>query len=261
MIHQFLSNFKILKALRGISGREYDHNELVVLIKTLSRKYLNITLNNKEASNLINDLIDGNGLKRFYRSKLSVLSTRYVFDPIKFNNLSKKVSTANIFLDLEGTLIDDIKNCKYLEENCKTISNFIHTYSADTIKVHIFTWAFLQRSEITKDANYTVLKNIEQKIGHIISSYVVKEDSLLHHASVQGIERIDLPQYEIAVYDSGFTKEHSFIEMFKEASFTETHILIDDCISEPKAINFIKDNLYTTDFCSPNIIFLNPQNL
>lgn len=176
---------------------------------------------------------------------------------------------ADIFLDLEGTIIDDLESCIFLENNCRKIKNFIKTLPMKLESVNIFTWGWLLRKEVNK-SNMELLKNIALKLDTPIDSVVVKEDSLLHHAQLNGKAKITLPDYEIALNDTGFNKEQSFIEMFREYSLSNPCILIDDQIEYTKTINFLgginTNNIENKFFIEdspifPNMSLINPKNL
>jgi hypothetical protein len=171
--------------------------------------------------------------------------------------------TAEIFLDLEGTIIDDLDSCTFLDKNCENIKSFIKNLPIKTKHIHIFTWGWLLRSDVSESIFKPFFKNVEKKLDCTIDSVVIKEDSLLFHALQNGKTKITLPDYEIALNDAGFTKEQSFIEMFKKHSIGNPHILIDDFIDEPKSIVFHNENKFFLDVppIFPNIILLNPKNL
>ncbi len=64
-----------------------------------------------------------------------------------------------LFLDIENTIIDNLTDCNWLEENCKKIKDFIFTKGIDT--VHIYTWGWKTNKEI----NQEILNNIYKKLG------------------------------------------------------------------------------------------------
>ena len=63
-----------------------------------------------------------------------------------------------LFLDIENTIIDNLTDCNWLEENCKKIKDFIFTKGIDT--VHIYTWGWKTNKEI----NQEILNNIYKKL-------------------------------------------------------------------------------------------------
>lgn len=168
---------------------------------------------------------------------------------------------ANIFLDLEGTIIDNLESCTFLENNCKKIKNFLKTLPTAIESVNIFTWGWLKHEEIEND----IIKSISDKIGFNINSVLTKEDSLIFNARINCRFSIVLENYERELYDSGFTKEQSFIEMFREHSLSNPCILIDDQIEYTKTINFLRgtDNKLLIEVTPifPNMSLINPKNL
>jgi len=64
-----------------------------------------------------------------------------------------------LFLDIENTIIDNLTDCNWLEENCKKIKDFIITNGIDT--VHIYTWGWTTNKEIDPE----ILNNIYKKLG------------------------------------------------------------------------------------------------
>ena len=168
---------------------------------------------------------------------------------------------ANIFLDLEGTIIDDLESYTFLENNCKKIKNFVKTLPIALESVNIFTWGWLRHEEIEKD----IVKRISDNIGFNINSVLTKEDSLISHARINCRFSIVLENYERELYDSGFTKEQSFIEMFRERSLSNPCILIDDQIEYTKTINFLggtnKKFFIEVAPTFTNMSLINPKNL
>ena len=63
-----------------------------------------------------------------------------------------------LFLDIENTIIDNLTDCNWLEENCKKIKDFIFTKGIDT--VHIYTWGWKTNKEIDQE----ILNNIYKKL-------------------------------------------------------------------------------------------------
>lgn len=63
-----------------------------------------------------------------------------------------------LFLDIENTIIDNLTDCNWLEDNCKKIKDFIFTHSIDT--VHIYTWGWKTNKEIDQE----ILNNIYKKL-------------------------------------------------------------------------------------------------
>lgn len=51
-----------------------------------------------------------------------------------------------IFLDIENTIIDDLVNCNFIEENCRKISFLIKCMRPTA--VHFFTWGWKTKDEV-----------------------------------------------------------------------------------------------------------------
>lgn len=80
-----------------------------------------------------------------------------------------------LYLDIENTIIDDLANCNWLEENCKKIKDFIFTKGIDT--VNIYTWGWKTDKEIVPE----ILNNIYKKLDiaeEQIGSCITKETSV-----------------------------------------------------------------------------------
>jgi len=64
-----------------------------------------------------------------------------------------------IFLDIENTIIDDLVNCNFIEENCRKISFLIK--SMRPAAIHFFTWGWKTKDEV--DIN--IINSILVKLG------------------------------------------------------------------------------------------------
>ena len=51
-----------------------------------------------------------------------------------------------IYLDIENTIIDDLVNCNFLEENCAKIKRFIEEEPYQTLS--FFTWGWKTKEEV-----------------------------------------------------------------------------------------------------------------
>lgn len=184
----------------------------------------------------------------------------------------------NIFLDLEETIIDDIDNCSFIDENCKNINRFINEHKPTISSVNIFTWGWLSKKEI----NYQIVKSVEKKLSIKINRILTKEDSIINYIRKESliVNSIDLKDWETMLYDSSYTKQDSFIDLFQESKcareFThtngeffeslvchrnETNILIDDTIEQQVAISNIEGHYHLICDYKPNIVLLNPKLL
>lgn len=75
-----------------------------------------------------------------------------------------------LFLDIENTIIDNLTDCNWLEENCKKIKDFIFTKGIDT--VHIYTWGWKTNKEINQEILNNIYKKLdidEEQIGYCIT--------------------------------------------------------------------------------------------
>lgn len=89
----------------------------------------------------------------------------------------KKEADIEIYVDIEGTLIDDLFNANFLNHNCDNIRDYIHKHDGHNYKVHIFTWGWVHRSEIELGLVDNLYKRLEVAREHRGSIYV-KEDAV-----------------------------------------------------------------------------------
>ncbi|WP_405328046.1 DUF3696 domain-containing protein [Fibrobacter sp.] len=89
----------------------------------------------------------------------------------------KKEADIEIYVDIEGTLIDDLFNANFLNHNCDNIRDYIHKHDGHHYKVHIFTWGWVHRSEIELGLVDNLYKRLEVAKEHRGSIYV-KEDAV-----------------------------------------------------------------------------------
>lgn len=89
----------------------------------------------------------------------------------------KKEADIEIYVDIEGTLIDDLFNANFLNHNCDNIRDYIHKHDGHHYKVHIFTWGWVHRSEIELGLVDNLYKRLEVAREHRGSIYV-KEDAV-----------------------------------------------------------------------------------
>ena len=64
-----------------------------------------------------------------------------------------------IFLDIENTIIDDLINCNFLEDNCKKITNFINEQPIASLS--FFTWGW----KTPKEININIVNSMLLKLG------------------------------------------------------------------------------------------------
>ena len=89
----------------------------------------------------------------------------------------KKEALIEFYVDIEGTLIDNLSNTNYLPHNCDNISEYIHKHDGHDYKVHIFTWGWVHRSEIELGLVDNLYKRLNIAKEHRGTIYV-KEDSV-----------------------------------------------------------------------------------
>ena len=89
----------------------------------------------------------------------------------------KKEADIEIYVDIEGTLIDDLFNANFLNHNCDNIRDYIHKHDGHNYKVHIFTWGWVHRSEIELGLVDNLYKRLEVAKERRGSIYV-KEDAV-----------------------------------------------------------------------------------
>ena len=81
-----------------------------------------------------------------------------------------------LYIDIENTIIDNLTDCNFLEENCEKIKRFIKNESIDAWA--LFTWGWKTSDEI----NMLLVDNMANKLDlrKPFSSYVVatKNDSI-----------------------------------------------------------------------------------
>lgn len=154
-----------------------------------------------------------------------------------------------VWLDLEGTVIDDLTNRNWLEKGQIVIPH---------AEFGIFTWGWWDKSEI----DWNLIHAIEERFSdNIIQHKCVKvltkkdcmnwmfDNKLWFYDGWKNIsEKIELCLAE-ENFNEKFTKEECFIEMFKNEKYSW---LFDDTIKEDKKIIFLDlDN---------TILLFNPKN-
>lgn len=64
-----------------------------------------------------------------------------------------------LFIDIENTVIDDLVNCNFLEENCKKITKLLK--EKDTVSFNFFTWGW----KMPTDVNINIVNSMLVKFG------------------------------------------------------------------------------------------------
>ena len=153
----------------------------------------------------------------------------------------------HFYVDIEGTLIDNLFDANYLHHNCANIKNYIHKHDGHPYKVDFFTWGWKTEKEIEKGLVHNLFNRLEilpENRGRVI----VKEESV-----EKFLKMVELP-YEpemLLAYggfaDCGFTKPHVWCMTRDEG---DIGVLIDDTVTE-------------TDSALSNIgeIYINPSRM
>lgn len=64
-----------------------------------------------------------------------------------------------LFIDIENTVIDDLVNCNFLEENCKKITKLLK--EKDTVSFNFFTWGW----KMPTDVDINIVNSMLVKFG------------------------------------------------------------------------------------------------
>lgn len=135
-----------------------------------------------------------------------------------------------IWLDLEGTIIDDLTNRNWLNENINDIVNQDDTFG-------IFTWGWFSKDEI----DVVLIKLIENKLKMKFTGKVItKLDCMAFEHNRKWFWSGDIEKdFEAECsFNEKFTKEACFIDMFKHSDGS-INILFDDSIEDTKVITFL----------------------
>jgi hypothetical protein len=89
----------------------------------------------------------------------------------------KKEADIEIYVDIEGTLIDDLFNANFLNHQCDNIKEYIHKHDGHHYKVNIYTWGWVHRSEIELGLVDNLYKRIGVDKAHR-GTIFVKEDAV-----------------------------------------------------------------------------------
>lgn len=149
-----------------------------------------------------------------------------------------------LFLDLEGTLIDDIDNCNIIARSLAKVKAFIKAWQPDEIET--FSWAFWDASDLAKWNSIAawLKKELEREVK--FQSFDVREQRMAFLKSIIGHVK---PGEEFN-FGTLANKERVF-EWFIKGAFNEgVFALIDDTVTE-KIILFNKGRL-VIEFFSAN---------
>ena len=60
----------------------------------------------------------------------------------RVGNIKQEHAMIHFYVDIEGTLIDNLFDANYLHHNCANIKNYIHKHDGHPYKVDFFTWGW-----------------------------------------------------------------------------------------------------------------------
>ena len=142
----------------------------------------------------------------------------------------KKESTIEFYVDIEGTLIDDLWNANYLNHSCDNIKEYIHKHDGHAYKVNLFTWGWTLRSEIELGLVDNLFKRLDISTEHR-GTILVKEDSVNCFRN----ELPDMPyDRDILLSPGGFEEEYGFskpvVWSMMIDNINKINVLIDDVV-------------------------------
>lgn len=141
-----------------------------------------------------------------------------------------------LFIDLEGTLINDLEDRQILQENIVKVKSFItkHFESKGVPKwirptehIGIFTFGWLTEKEINRDM-ISILENV---LGFNLDFVIVKENVmyLLRDKDVFHYDKsLPLDVEAEVFFNSQLSKQDAFIQYVKHSCTDINTILIDD---------------------------------
>lgn len=159
---------------------------------------------------------------------------------------TKKPAQIEFFVDIEGTLINDLWHADFLPHNCDNIKEFIHKHDTFDYKVNIFTFGWTRRTEI----EFGVIENLFNRIGidkqHRGIVYVKEDaiDAFLNATKSISYDRNVLMQPG-GFAEYGYTKPDVWTIMVNGSD--KCNVLIDDTVSE-------------NDFNTETTRYVNPKN-
>lgn len=181
----------------------------------------------------------------------------------------------NIFFDIENTIIDDLWNCNFLQDNCNKITRWLgrrFSFVPHRLKCHLFTWGWKEHSEI----NPEIVKNLFDRLRipeHARSLVWTKDDSIqcaIKHKWVNTSNEVEIEDLHIpgAMKRFGLEKQTCFIQQVKDLSGfkefrtspgdTDRFILVDDTNNEEER----EEREFTTrNFKQIVVEFLHPEFL
>ncbi len=119
----------------------------------------------------------------------------------------------NLFLDLEGTLIDDLENANLLWENVHKIKEFIHNQRLASAT--IFSFGLLNNTDFSES-----LKSELESILGISLNVVSKQDIM-----AKVLADICLNEFDFTTI---FGKDMAFVHFIRKTEKEGTFLLVDD---------------------------------
>ena len=131
-----------------------------------------------------------------------------------------------VLLDLEETVIDDIKSSTILVERCKQIREVLETIAPSSVGV--FSWALWSEDEAAAFWESCLRSRIEDHLGiELEQSYVWSMEGVRNTiASITSSKHLLVED----LFDM-FGKEECLNLLFRKGYFTENVVLIDDTVS------------------------------
>lgn len=135
-----------------------------------------------------------------------------------------------LYIDIENTIIDNLTDCNFLEENCEKIKRFIKNESVDAWA--LFTWGWKTSNEIDMYLVEDMAKKLD--LHKPVFSYVVatKNDSINYAVKAGWLHEEDRERtlQPGMMAEFGISKISCFFEMCRVANVYEDTeiILIDD---------------------------------
>lgn len=154
-----------------------------------------------------------------------------------------------LFLDIENTIIDNLTDCNWLEENCKKIKNFILTKGIDT--VHIYTWGWKTNKEIDQQILNNIYKKLDiakEQIG-----YCITKEKSVNYCINGGF--ISADEKERALFPGMMKSDYSLDKTF-------VFLLMTRLDRQEGALCYLIDDTTETNLkADENAFTINPTNL
>ena len=173
-----------------------------------------------------------------------------------------------LFLDIENTIIDDLQNCNFLEDNCKKIAHLIK--ETEPKALNFFTWGWKDKKEV--DIN--IVNRMLIKLGidpmHIgRACFVLTKATSVNEVIKSGWlaqEDFDRAIQPGMMAEFGISKPSCFIEMVLNNITEATLRQVDATIKNPLEVWLVDDLIEekeTLDFFGGifKIVMINPKDL